>query len=235
MEIDIDRIKQLTAELSALIDGAPMPGLSLAYAKRLGLGKSDAELSDLLAVKSEGRDTIRGYVALWGDAERVDTDGEFFTKMTDFWDDKLPMPRPLTWDHAQDSATKADPVIGEITETGNDSDGKWFVAQLKRNAAYRRHIDALVERKALGASSDSAPQYILREKAKSAVWLKRWPLFACALTPTPAEPRMLDTVHWKSIKLELPPDGAAPDGCGTLDSAAVDSLKRWYDLLNILR
>jgi hypothetical protein len=233
--MDVDRIKQLTAELSALIDGAQPPGLSLAYAKRLGLGKSDAELSDLLAVKSEGRDTIRGYVALWGDPEQVDTDGEFFTAKTDFWDDKLPMPRPLTWDHAQDSATKADPVIGEITEVGNDADGKWFIAQLKRNVAYRRHIDELVERKALGASSDSAPQYILREKAKSAVWLKRWPIFACALTPTPAEPRMLDTVYWKSIALELPtaPDGAA-DG-GALDSATADSLRRWFDILNILR
>jgi hypothetical protein len=63
-------------------------------------------------------------------------------------------------------------------------------------------------------------------------------LFAAALTPSPAEPRMLDTVYWKSISLELPtvaPDGVTlPDG-NALDSATAAALIRWYETLNILR
>lgn len=210
--------------------------LSLAYAKSLGLTAADESLIDMLAAKATGPDEIRGYVVLWGDPERVDVEREFFTKSTDFWDGKLAFPRPLTWDHGQDGATKADPVVGAISEMGDDETGRWYVAQLKRNHQYRKAIDRLIAERAVGTSSDSAPQYVVRERGKSgATWLRQWPLFAAALTATPAEPRMLDTVYWKSIALELPtaPDGAA-DG-GALDSATADSLRRWFDLLNILR
>jgi hypothetical protein len=244
MDTSLSQIKELAAQIAWLAaqagapSGEPFP-LSIVYAKSLHLAHTDEGLRDLLAVKADGPDTIRGYVALWGDPERVDVDHEFFTAKTDFWDGRLPMPRPLTWDHAQDAGMKADPVVGEITELGDDDTGRWYAATLKRNHQYRRAIDKLIEARGVGTSSDSAPQYVARERAKSgATWLKRWPLFAAALTPSPAEPRMLDTVYWKSISLELPtvaPDGVTlPDG-NALDSATAAALIRWYETLNILR
>jgi 2'-5' RNA ligase len=184
--------------------------LNLSYAKSLGLTLPDNALAGLLAVKYIGKDTIHAYSNLWGDPERVDLEREFFTPDTDFWDEVIGLKsaRPLTWDHAQDDATKADPVIGTITEMGNDKVGRWYTAQLRKNHTYRRAIDRLIEEGALGSSSDSAPQYVLREKAKSgAMWLKRWPLFATALTTTPCEPRMIGSVdYFKSIGLVLPPE-----------------------------
>jgi hypothetical protein len=191
-------------------------GLDLSYVKHLHrLPDIDA---DTLAVKSIGTDEIRGYMVVWGDADKVDIENEFFTPDTDFWDKSLSLPRPLTWDHEQDRTHKAHSVIGDIREMGDDDVGRWYVAQLKRNHKYRQAVDNLIAARAVGTSSDSAPQYVQREKAKSgATWLKQWPLFAAALTPSPAEPRLLDTVYWKSIDLDLP---VVPDGTSALDSAA---------------
>jgi hypothetical protein len=183
--------------------------LDLSYIKSLHL----ATLPDV-AVKNIGNDQIQGYLVLWGSSDQVDLDTEYFDPNSDFWDAPLKgAQRPLTWDHAQDNSTKSDPVIGAIAETGNDEIGKWYIAQLKRNHQYRRAVDKLIGEKAVGTSSDTAPQYVIREKAKSgAVYLKRWPLFAAALTTTPCEPRMLNSVDWyKSVGLELPSPDASAD------------------------
>src|SRR5207247_8844305 len=103
----------------------------------------------------------------------------------------LGFPRPLTWDHVQDQSMKGSVIVGQMLEVGDDDIGRWAISQLKRSHEYRKAIDALINERAVGTSSDSAPQYVLREKTKSgAVWLKQWPLFASALTTTPCEPRM---------------------------------------------
>jgi hypothetical protein len=179
-----------------------MSAMDTGYAKSLGL----VMLPDL-AVKSLGGDEIRGYIALWGDPANVDLTREFFTPETDFWDKTMgKSARPLTWDHAQDKETKASPVIGKIVDFGDDQVGRWYVAQLDRAHRYRKAVGALIEAEALGTSSDSAIQYVVREKAKSgATWLKQWPLFAGALTTTPCEPRMVGSVdYFKSIGLSIP-------------------------------
>jgi hypothetical protein len=102
------------------------------------------------------------------------------------------------------------------------------VAKLERNRAYRKYLDGLIDKKAIGTSSDSAPQYVIRQKGyngknwikngnsawecegsfkaalpQSPTWLKRWPVFAMALTEIPCEPRMLETVNWKSLGVDL--------------------------------
>ncbi len=179
-----------------------MAAMSLGYVKALQLAGDDAVLTEQLSVKRIGRDTVGGYLALWGDESRVDVEREFFTKATDFWDAKLSYPRPLTWDHALDTSFKGEPIIGSIVEAGDDEVGRWYVAQLERNHQYRKAVDALIDKRAVGTSSDSAPQYVVRERTKSgAVWLKQWPLFAAALTTTPCEPRMMEagSPRWKAI------------------------------------
>lgn len=168
--------------------------LSLNYVKSLRLSVDEERSKDLIAAKSIGRDRIRAYSHLWGDPELVDVEAEFFTKSSDFWDASLAsLRRPLTYDHGQEAKTKAAPIVGYIDAFGDDEIGRWYEAELDRNHRYRKAIDALISNRALGSSSDSAPQYVVRKSQKNgSVWLAVWPWFACALTPTPAEPRMLE-------------------------------------------
>lgn len=187
--------------------------LNLSYAKSIGVDSMD------LAVKFVARDQIRHPVFLWGSEKLTDIETEFFTRETDFWDSVLGKSvRPLTWDHAQDASFDASPVIGKTVEWEDDDIGRWAISQLEKGHKYRKAIDALIEKKALGsasiaspvlgASSDSAPQYVKRVPVGKAIWLARWPWFATALTPSPCEPRMIDSdkgvTFFKSLGIQLP-------------------------------
>lgn len=177
-----------------------------AYIKSLHLPLSEQQFQDVLAVKFVGRNDIQGYSNLWGDPERVDVEKEFFTKSTDFWDKVLGVPRPLTWNHAQDkSMFKAGDVVGEIYEFGDDSVGRFYHAVLDRAHEYRKAVGQLIDDRVLGSSSDSAPQYVERVRQKNgSVWLKQWPLFAVALTDVPCEPRMIEigNPYWKAAGVD---------------------------------
>lgn len=185
--------------------------LSVNYIKSLHIPQAEQLFRDVIAVKSIGQDTVKGYLALWGDPDTVDVESEFFTGTkssigaTDFWDKALALPRPLTWDHAQDGATKQIAQVGALVELGDDDIGRWYVAQLDRSHRYRKAIDRLVSQRAIGTSSDSAPQYVIRQPvSKGATWLKQWPLFAAALTTTPCEPRQIGSVdYFKSLGIDL--------------------------------
>src|SRR3990172_5362072 len=186
--------------------------LNLSYVKSLGV--SDATKG--IAVKYTAKDEIKGYTFLWGNPNLTDVEIEYFTNATDFWDDRLgKAARPLTWDHAQDEDFKASPVIGEITDFGDDELGRWYVAKLDIAHRYRKAIDALIKQGVLGTSSDSAPQYVVREKTGKSIWLKEWPWFASALTNTPAEPRMINSLEFlKSLGVQLPD---------------IDESRQWYE------
>jgi len=171
--------------------------LNLSYVKSLHL-----DTIPELAVKFVAKDEIKGYSNLWGDANKVDLEQEYFTKSTNFWDNK---PQWLTWDHAQDDEFKSDPRIGEIVEIGDDEWGKWYVAKLKKAEAYRKYLDMLIADKKVGSSSDSAPQYVKRVKTGKSIWLSEWPLFAVSLTDNPCEPRMIGSIDFlKSLGIALP-------------------------------
>lgn len=174
--------------------------LDLSYAKSLGISLPE------LAVKYVALDEIKGYTFLWGSPKLTDIEMEYFTKDTNFWDESLgKSSRPLTWDHSQDENFKAAPIIGLINDFGDDEIGRWYVAKLDRSHKYRKAIDALIEAGKLGTSSDSAPQYVQRVKTGKSTWLKEWPWFASALTDTPAEPRMIDSLEfYKSLGITFP-------------------------------
>jgi hypothetical protein len=185
--------------------------LSVSYLKSLHVPDAEQFFKDVVAVKAMGKDTIKGYLALWGDPDTVDIEAEFFTGAkspigsTDFWDKSLALPRPLTWSHAQDAATKNSVQIGTLVEYGDDDIGRWYTAQLDLAHRYRKAIDRLISQRAVGTSSDSAPQYVIRQPmGKGAIWLKQWPLFAAALTMTPCEPRQIGSVdYFKSLGIDL--------------------------------
>lgn len=193
-----DTYREALAHLRALeanVDDAK--SVDLRYIKALGIDKPEQFFSDIVAVKSVGADEIKGYLALWGNPDRVDLEGDYFTKSTDFWDNVLGVPRPLTWNHGQDRDTfKSADVIGQITAIGDDEVGRFYTAMLDRSHQYRKAVDKLIGQRALGTSSDSAPQYVIREQTGKSHWLKQWPLFAGALTDVPAEPRMIGSVDY---------------------------------------
>lgn len=176
--------KYMAALYSAMQDEGK--GLDLHYIKSLNL----ATIPDL-AAKFTARNEIKHYAFIWGGK---DIDAEHFTPETDFWDRIMgKSARPLTWDHAQDAQfndMEPDPVIGKTVDWGNDEYGRWALSVLDTDKKYRKFVDEFIEQKALGYSSDSAPQYIQREQQGKGVWLKSWPWFAGALTAAPCEPRM---------------------------------------------
>jgi hypothetical protein len=187
--------------------GKSLDSMDLRYP--LLLGMKDPKI---VAVKSIGQDTIRGYVFLWGSEKLTDVEMEYFTPKTDFWDKTLGKSvRPLTWDHAQDKDFNASPNIGEIKDFGDDDTGRWYEAKLDESHKYRKMIDKLIDAGVLGTSSDSAPQYVERVQTGKSTWLKTWPFFAAALTHVPAEPRMIGSLeksieYFKSLGVNLPED-----------------------------
>jgi hypothetical protein len=213
----------------AQVRGEPNEELNLSYAKSMGYDFNHEQPVDLkyLAVKYVAKDEIKGYTFLWGGPKLTDVEIEYFTRDTNFWDDRMgKSARPLTWDHAQDPSFKASPVIGEITDFGDDELGRWYVAKLDTAHQYRKAIDALIKKGVLGTSSDSAPQYVVRQKTGKSTWLKEWPWFASALTNTPAEPRMIGSLEFlKSLGISLPDV--------SVTSSRYEVLKRQSELLKL--
>jgi hypothetical protein len=181
--------------------------VDLSYVLRIGMQQPDDELAKLLAVKHVTTDLIRHPVFVWGHPDKKDVEGEYFDRNTDLWDATLGgAPRPLTWDHMQDDSLKASPVIGKTLEWEDDEVARWAISQLDRAHRYRKAVDALIEQGALGSSSDTALQYVIRQPTKSgATYIKQWPWFASALTTTPAEPRTIEGVeYFKSLGVTYP-------------------------------
>lgn len=187
----------LTEAAQVSEDMACAKALDMSYVKAIGLDMQ----SSALAVKAVSTDEIQFYAVLFGDESKTDIERDYFTRSTDFWLSHLTGAKPLTWDHALDQAFKSDPVIGTITSIETNDIGLWATATLDRAHRYRKALDKLIAQGALGASSDSAPQYVLRSPTGKSHRIDRWPLLSVSLTPTPAEPRMLaeGSPVWKSI------------------------------------
>ena len=180
--------------------------LDLSYVKSLGVNIPENKL----AVKYVSKNTIAHPVFIWGDSKKTDLELEFFTKQSDFWDEALKtFERPLTWEHGQDerfNGFEDNPVIGKTVKFYDDEIARWAESVITTDKQYRKYIDQFIEEKRLGYSSDSAPQYVVREKQGKATWLKSWPWFGGSLTVAPCEPRMkLYTPEFlKSLGLVIP-------------------------------
>lgn len=180
--------------------------LDLSYVKSLNVNIPENKI----AVKYVGKNTIAHPVFIWGDAKKTDLEIEFFTKSSDFWDESLKdFQRPLTWDHGQDekfNSFEDNPVIGKTVKFYDDDIARWAESVIETDKKYRKYIDQFIEEKRLGYSSDSAPQYVIREPQGKATWLKMWPWFGGALTASPCEPRMkvYTPEFLKSLGVQLP-------------------------------
>lgn len=153
----------------------------------------------LHAIKRVAPDTIEGLAIPFG---RKDLVGESFDKDTDFCIEWFgPSGRPVIYDHGLDDAMKTS-LQGRQTEYETRAEGIWAQAQLDTNRAYRRAVDELIEREALGFSSGAMPH--LATKNARTGRIKRWPWVELSMTPMPADPGDDMTVHYtKSIRDSL--------------------------------
>lgn len=178
------------------------------------------------AVKAIGDDdSIGGYAVLFGSADAHDIEKDFYTKATDFWLDHFGWPRPITYHHGMDSGTRDNPVIGHWTKAAVDDTGVWLTGQLDRAHAYYKAIKELAARGYLKLSSDSAPQWVQRERqSNGANYVKRWPLVTASTTVTPMEPRMLP-VEVKALLAETGFEVIEEPEASDPDAARADGLK----------
>lgn len=161
-----------------------------------------------LVVKSLGTDRIGGYAVLWGDKERKDLTGEYFAPdtadLTAIFDEMGAL--PSLYHHAMDSQLKT-AIVGRVDVLKADAIGLWYEAQLAQSNKYKNAIMQLVEKGALGTSTGTLPG---ARKGGSDGKILRWPVAEISLTPTPAEPRMMERpvaeikAAYAAIGLELP-------------------------------
>lgn len=184
------------------------------------------------AVKSLGSDRIGGYAVRFGSEEEPDLSDyrDYFTKSTDFWLDAWPQ-RPMLYHHAQDEATKNAPVVGMWTSATVDDVGVWLEGQLNSAHRYATAIKEMIRRGALRLSSDSAPHLVVREaKSNGAHEIKRWPMLACSLTVSPAEPRLLSV---RALKMAFHDAGLLPPA--EIDDDLADDPERPRDGSSVKR
>jgi hypothetical protein len=144
------------------------------------------------AIKAIGdADEIGGYAVLFGTKSTHDLERDYMDKDTDLWLNHFGWPRPITYHHGMDKGTRDDPVIGHWTKATVDDTGVWLSGQLDRAHRYYKAIKELAQRGYLKLSSDSGPQWVIREpQSNGANYVKRWPLVTASTTVTPMEPRM---------------------------------------------
>ena len=147
-------------------------------------------IDDLLCVKSLGQNRFGGYLVLWGDPERKDLTGEYFTPETQEMLNVFEAVGgiPAMYHHAADDTVKSD-VLGKLDVMSPDDVGLWVEAQARKAAKYRDAVADLIERKSLYWSSGCLPK---SRKVAPDGKIERWTICDATLTPTPAEHRMVD-------------------------------------------
>jgi hypothetical protein len=142
------------------------------------LMKKNVDPRSLVKFVDGSDDRIQACAVLWGDEERKDLTGEFFSQDTEELEiifDALKA-LPVLYQHAMDGELKADDV------------GLWYEAQLKLSDEYGEAIRKLINSKRLGTSTQTFP--VARKVADNG-HIERWPIVEITLTPTPAEHRLL--------------------------------------------
>lgn len=186
----------------AIEDGSAVDG-EQAFAICEGIWNQHEATAKSYAVKmikaTESTAIVGGYGVIFGG---LDIEGEGFKKSTDFMLDLVPS-KVITFNHTLPTSPASNAVkhfIGKsITEKADDL-GIWVEAQLDISRKYVKQVLQLVEKGLLGWSSATAPHLT----TKSGNYYERWPIVEYALTPIPAEPRLLDVKRIKSIAAENP-------------------------------
>lgn len=129
------------------------------------------------AVKALEDNRIGFYAVLF---DRVDLQGERFTKSTDFG---MQEQIPVLYQHGQDPTLKAR-SLGVAQVVRRDDVGLWMEAQLDLRDEYEKAIMQMVKDGKLGVSTGALSHIVAREGGV----IKTWWLGEVSLTPIPAEP-----------------------------------------------
>ena len=145
-----------------------------------------------LTVKSLGNGRLGGYAVLWGSSAQRDLTGEYFTQETRELDAIFTAMKrlPLLYHHGADGKMET-AVVGPVDVMQRDEAGLWYEAQIALAGEYRQALEGLVEQGLLGTSSGTLPA--ARRVERRSGRITRWPIAELSLTPTPAEPRMMET------------------------------------------
>ena len=111
---------------------------------------------------------------------RVDLQGERFTKSTDFG---MQEQIPVLYQHGQDATLKSR-SLGVARIVRRDDVGLWLEAQLELRDEYEKAIMQMVKDGKLGVSTGALSHIVHREGGE----IKTWWLGEVSLTPIPAEP-----------------------------------------------
>jgi len=149
-------------------------------------------------IKTLGPGRLGHYAVVWGDPNRRDLYGEYFTPQTADLDAifKAIGKLPLLYHHGLD-ATMRSTVVGIVDTMRTDPIGLWVESQLNMANAYAEAILQLADQKKLGTSTGTLPG--VREVGTNGE-IRRWAIAEVSLTPTPAEPRMRREVPVQVLK-----------------------------------
>lgn len=152
--------------------------------------ENESEIDTRYAIKSLGQNRIGAYGVLWGDEEKLDLHGEFFTQETT--DIKAVFDAmgvvPFIVHHAGDDEVKSF-VIGPVDVMEADDIGLWYEAKIKEFEAYRRYVEPLLKENKLFSSSGTLPA--AKRVNKDTGEITRWPIVEMTGTWLPAEWRMM--------------------------------------------
>ena len=173
---------------------------------------------------------IGGYLVLFGAEDRRDLMGDWFAPDTYFGqgdgdgrDVMVHHGTPIkSGDPAADA--QAEQIANRLLppmKTKKDALGIWAETVLDLSEEYQNYVYGLAEKGAWKWSSGTAPHMIKKEPNGK---LTQWPIIEGSLTPTPAEPRMLDhrVVPLKAIldnQVPMPGESGGKGAAGKLSAS----------------
>lgn len=183
-------------------------------------------MNEWQTVKRLGGNRVGHYAVLWGDPAKRDLTGEFFSPRTEDLETlfRAVGRLPLLYQHTLDDQLKTS-VVGLVDVLSRDDVGLWYEAQLTMAGEYRAAMEELIGAGALGTSSGTLPG--ARRVDRRTGEIKRWAIAELSLTPTPAEPRMMERpaaeikAAWKAAGLRWP-DGERESGRAGEDAKAAN-------------
>ena len=154
---------------------------------------------------------VGGYLVQWGDPERRDIHGEYFTKSTELWFDRYPK-APALFHHGFDKNVGLS-VIGHRIKAVPDDVGAWVQHWLDKSSEYWEMVEPLLKAEALYYSPGSAPHLVRVSKSGE---LLAFPSVEDTLTVIPAQFRQRPVAQikaaYRAAGLELPDELEAESG-----------------------
>ena len=128
---------------------------------------------------------VGGYIALWGNAETKDLQGDYFTPDTWLGLDEYPTV-PALFHHGLDESVGLS-VIGRLVKAKLDDTGAWVEDWLDKSNKYWAMVKPLLDKEALFYSPGSAPHLVKRQEDGR---LDSYPIVEDTFTVIPAQHRL---------------------------------------------